>query len=64
MNNEILATLLHSLSDRAERVQGKIDRANANLNAGRALEFWQSDRAYWLNRMKEIDKAREVLLAM
>ena len=64
MNHKILVTLLHSLSDRAERVQGKIDHANENLNTGCNPEFWQDDRAYWLNRLKETEEAREVLLAM
>ena len=64
MNHKILVTLLHSLSDRAEHVQGKIDHANENLNAGRNPEFWQNDRAYWLKRLKETEEAREFLLAM
>jgi hypothetical protein len=64
MKRKIIVTLLHSLSDRVERVQGKIDRANANLDADYNPEFWQNDRAYWLNLMKEIEEARKVLLAM
>ncbi len=59
MHHKIITTLLHSLSNRAERVQGNIDRANENLKAGRDPEFWLNDLAYWENRLKEVGEARE-----
>jgi hypothetical protein len=64
MNHEIIVTLLHSLSDRAKCVQGKIDHANENLNAVRYPEFWLNERTFWENRLKEVEEAREAIYAL
>lgn len=64
MKEQHILTILVSLGNRTEEVQKKINLANECLEAGRNPEFWLDDRAYWENRMKEVEEAREAVLAL
>lgn len=64
MKKQHILAILVSLSDRADEIKKKINRANESLEAGRDPEFWLDDRAYWENRMKEVEDAREAIYAL
>ncbi len=64
MKKQHILIILVSLSDRADEIKKKINHANRNLKAGRDPEFWLNDRAYWENRMKEVEDAREAVYAL
>ncbi len=64
MKKQHIIVILVSLDNRAEELQKKINRANESLEAGRDPEFWLDDRAYWENRMKEVEDAREAIYAL
>lgn len=62
MNTRHTATILHSLSDRAQELQKKINHSKEQIETSDNRAFWIDDLGYWENRLKEVEEARKAFL--